>query len=86
MKHYQTRIIGNSGNFERISRQKIEVYTDHKNLSYKNFNIKGEANIVADALSRLEMDSKNIPKTVEEQAKAYRTEKFLQKIFHKIIN
>ena len=55
--------------------QEIIVYTDHKNLTYKNFNtervmrwrlvlkeygpkleyIKGESNVVADALSRLEM-------------------------------
>jgi hypothetical protein len=55
--------------------QKIVVYTDHKNLTYKNFNtervmrwrlileeygpelryIKGEHNVVADALSRLDM-------------------------------
>ena len=54
----------------------LTVYTDHKNLTYKNFNtervmrwrlileefgpelkyIKGEKNIVADALSRLDMD------------------------------
>ncbi len=60
--------------------QKIIVFTDHQNLTYKNFNtdrvmrwrlileefgpalnyIKGEKNIVADALSRLELnDSKN---------------------------
>jgi transposase InsO family protein len=56
--------------------QQITVFTDHKNLTYKNFNtervmrwrlvleefgpdlqyIKGERNIVADALSRLEID------------------------------
>jgi hypothetical protein len=56
--------------------QQITVFTDHKNLTYKNFNtervmrwrlvleefgpdlqyIKGEKNIVADALSRLEID------------------------------
>ena len=56
--------------------QEIIVYTDHKNLTYKNFNtervmrwrlvlkeygpkleyIKGESNVVADALSRLEME------------------------------
>ena len=55
--------------------QKIIVHTDHKNLTYKNFNtervmrwrlileeygpelkyIKGEHNVVADALSRLQM-------------------------------
>jgi len=55
--------------------QRIKVYTDHQNLTYKNFNtervmrwrlileefgpeliyIKGENNIVADALSRLDM-------------------------------
>ena len=60
--------------------QQIKVYTDHKNLTYVNFNvervmrwrliieeyspefiyIKGESNIVADALSRLELTpSKN---------------------------
>jgi predicted aspartyl protease len=57
---------------------KITVYTDHKNLTYTNFNtervmrwrlvleefgpellyIKGEHNIVADSLSRLEIDDK----------------------------
>jgi RNase H-like domain found in reverse transcriptase/Integrase zinc binding domain len=57
--------------------QKITIYTDHQNLTYKNFNmdrvmrwrliieeygpelkyIKGERNIVADALSRLDMPS-----------------------------
>jgi transposase InsO family protein len=56
--------------------QQITVFTDHKNLTYKNFNtervmrwrlvleefgpdlqyIKGERNVVADALSRLEID------------------------------
>ena len=55
--------------------QQITVYTDHQNLTYKNFNtervmqwrlileefnptllyIKGENNIIADALSRLDM-------------------------------
>ena len=57
-----------------ILRYQITVYTDHKNLTYKNFNtesvirwrlilekfgpelkyIKGENNVVSDALSRLE--------------------------------
>jgi hypothetical protein len=61
--------------------QKIIVYTDHKNLTYKNFNtdrvmrwrlileefgpelnyIKGETNIVADALSRLELSVEKSP-------------------------
>jgi hypothetical protein len=56
--------------------QKIEVHTDHENMTYKNFNsdrvrcwrlyieeyspglqyIKGTHNVVADALSRLEID------------------------------
>jgi hypothetical protein len=56
--------------------QRITVYTDHKNLTYTNFNtervmrwrlvieefgpelryIKGESNVVADALSRLKID------------------------------
>ena len=56
--------------------KQITVFTDHKNLTYKNFNtervmrwrlvleefgpdlqyIKGERNVVADALSRLEID------------------------------
>ncbi len=59
--------------------QQINVYTDHKNLTYKNFNtervmrwrliieefspnliyIKGTHNVVADALSRLEIDDSN---------------------------
>jgi hypothetical protein len=67
--------------------QCIRVYTDHKNLIYKNFNTdrvmrwrlileeygpeliytKGSTNIVADALSRLEIDTtKNIAPTEEE--------------------
>ena len=61
--------------------QQIVVYTDHDNLTYKNFNsyrvmrwrlfieeyspdlryIKGEKNIVADALSRLDIDTNNTP-------------------------
>ena len=61
--------------------QQIVVYTDHENLTYKNFNsdrvmrwrlfieeyspdlryIKGEKNIVADALSRLDIDTNNTP-------------------------
>ena len=81
--------------------QNIKAYTDHKNLTYKNFNtervmrwrivleeygpeliyIKGEANIVADALSRMEMDSKNIPTTDLEQAEAYGTDKISTEIF-----
>ena len=60
--------------------QKIRIYTDHKNLTYNNFNtervmrwqllleecgptldyIKGYNNIVADALSRLEIEEKQI--------------------------
>jgi hypothetical protein len=46
--------------------QKIKVHTDHENLAYKNFNsdrvmrwrlyIKGTHNVVADALSRLDMN------------------------------
>ena len=59
--------------------QQITVYTDHKNLTYKNFNtervirwrlvleefgpelvyLKGERNIVADALSRLDIEETN---------------------------
>ena len=58
--------------------QRIRIYTDHKNLTYKNFNTervmrwrlileeynpelnytKGTTNIIADALSRLDMDEK----------------------------
>ena len=61
--------------------QKIRVYTDHKNLTYKNFNtarvlrwrlvleeygpelvyVKGEHNVVADALSRLDMSTEEQP-------------------------
>ena len=60
--------------------QEITVYTDHQNLTYKNFNtervmrwrlileefnptltyIKGENNIVADALSRLDITPKSL--------------------------
>ena len=43
--------------------------------------IKGEANIVADALSRMEMDSKHIPTTDLEQAEAYGTDKISTEIF-----
>jgi hypothetical protein len=59
--------------------QRIKIYTDHKNLTYVNFNVervmrwrliieeyspeliylKGESNIVADALSRLELTPSN---------------------------
>ena len=61
--------------------QQLRVYTDHKNLTFKNFNtervmrwrliieefnpeliyIKGERNIVADALSRLDIESSSTP-------------------------
>ena len=43
--------------------------------------IKGEANIVADALSRMEMDSKNIPTTDLEQAEAMEQTIFQPKYF-----
>ena len=66
----------------------IEIHTDHKNLTCKNFNtervmrwrlileeygpklvyIKGEHNIVADALSRLDMTSEPIPQLKKEEA------------------
>ena len=59
--------------------QRLKVYTDHKNLTYKEFNtervmrwrllieefgpelvyIKGESNVVADALSRLDLNDKS---------------------------
>ena len=63
---------------------KVIVYTDHKNLTYKNFNtdrvmrwrlileefgpdlnyLKGEKNIVADALSRLELKEESLSKDI----------------------
>ena len=68
LKEYRNVLLGHE----------IIVYTDHQNLTYKNFNtervmrwrlileeygptlkyIKGEHNVVADALSRLDMDDK----------------------------
>lgn len=70
--------------------QRINVYTDHKNLTYKNFNtdrvmrwrlileefgpelhhLKGEKNIVADALSRLDMTEESFA-TMEEYAEYF---------------
>jgi RNase H-like domain found in reverse transcriptase/Integrase zinc binding domain/Reverse transcriptase (RNA-dependent DNA polymerase) len=67
--------------------QKITIYTDHKNLTHKNFNtdrvmrwrlileeygptlkyIKGETNIVADALTRLDITQLKHPNTQESQ-------------------
>ena len=73
----------------------IIVHTDHKNLTYKNFNtervmrwqlileefgptlnyIKGSNNVVADALSRLDLDTnKQITPTTESLAEAFATE------------
>ena len=65
--------------------QQLNVYTDHANLTYKNFNtdrvlrwrlfleeygpilhyIKGEKNVVADALSRLPTDNNHIKQDLE---------------------
>jgi hypothetical protein len=64
--------------------QQIKVFTDHKNLTHKNFNtervlrwrllleefnlelvyIKGAHNVVADALSRLDITSKSLEATL----------------------
>ena len=66
LKEYKNTLMG----------QKIKIFTDHKNLTYKNFNtervlrwrliieefnpelvyLPGEQNVVADALSRLDME------------------------------
>ena len=73
--------------------QQIVVYTDHKNLTYKNFNtehvmrwqflikefgptikyMKGPKNIVANALSRLDLVS--LPSTVQDMADCYGLDK-----------
>ena len=73
--------------------QQIVVYTDHKNLTYNNFNtervmrsrllieefgptieyIKGPKNIVADALSRLDLVS--LPSNVQDLANCYGLDK-----------
>ena len=77
--------------------QKIRVYTDHKNLTYKNFNtdrvlrwrlvleeygpeliyVKGEHNVVADALSRLDLKSTQPPKDETYDAVAQRNAEML---------
>ena len=81
--------------------QKIRVYTDHKNLTYKNFNtehvmrwrlvleeygpeliyIKGESNIIADALSRIDLNSNQTPTTEVQMAELYGQEKIPAHIF-----
>ena len=64
--------------------QEINIYTDHQNLTYKQFNsnrvlrwrlyieeyapkiiyVKGENNVVADALTRLDSSDTTIPETL----------------------
>ncbi len=96
LKEYKNILLG----------QKVMVYTDHKNLTYKNFNtervmrwrlvleefgpdlqyIKGEHNIVADAISRLDTDDHSAPQlaamtTMVEQAEMFGSEKLPEGTF-----
>ena len=88
MEHKLLAIVETLKEFRNILLgQQIKVYTDHKNLTYKNFNtkrvmrwrlileeygpelcyIKGENNVFADALSRLDLKEYKFPSSIKEE-------------------